>query len=69
VDEHYISMSGQTEDTMRWLSERGFIGAVVSNRDTGALPVLLVGKPGTVPVMAAVGNTLRWDGNALTVET
>lgn len=69
MDEHRISMAGRTEDTLAWLAARGFLGAVVSNRDTGALPVLLIGKPGEYPVMAAVGNTLRWDGNALTVET
>ena len=69
MDEHYISMAGQTEDTLAWLAARGFLGAVVSNWDTGARPVLLIGKPGAVPVMAAVGNTLRWDGNALTGKT
>lgn len=69
MDEHPIRITGRTEDTMNWLAARGFLGAVVSNQDSGALPVLLIGKPGTTPIMAAVGNTLRWDGNILTVET
>lgn len=68
MDKHRIRIAGRTEDTMNWLAQRGFIGAVISNRDTGALPVLLIGKSGATPIMAVVGDTLRWDGNALTVE-
>lgn len=56
-------------DTMKWLAERGFIGAVVSNDHADAPGVLLVGKPGWSPIMATVGNTLVWDDNALSVRT
>ena len=66
---HTLQPYGQMADTMQWLAARGLIGAAIGNQDTGAPPVLLIGKPGATPIMAQLGNTLRWDGNALTVET
>jgi hypothetical protein len=69
MDEHHISERTRMADTMKWLAERGFIGAVVSNDRTDAPGVLLVGKPGWSPIMATVGNTLVWDDNALSVRT